>query len=210
MNNASIKNKLRKDMRAIRQAMDIREIDEKSEIICGRILSSEEYKNADIILAYMSAGGEVDLQVLIDAASSVGKSLFIPKVISKEEMRFYKYTGDFTKGSFGIKEPVNTSQEMLFDINKASAENKRILVLVPGVAFDVSGNRMGYGGGYYDRFLMDIDDSLYSVSRGETLVTKVGVGYDYQIVDEIPVEKYDVRMDMIVSEARIIIPSMVQ
>ena len=199
-----------KDMRAVRQAMDIREIDEKSEIICGRILSSEEYKNADIILAYMSAGGEVDLQVLIDAASSVGKSLFIPKVISKEEMRFYKYTGYFTKGSFGIKEPVNTSQEMLFDINKASAENKRILVLVPGVAFDVSGNRMGYGGGYYDRFLMDIDDSLYSVSRGETLVTKVGGGYDYQIVDEIPVEKYDVRMDMIVSEARIIIPSMVQ
>jgi 5-formyltetrahydrofolate cyclo-ligase len=146
LNNASIKNKLRKDMRAIRQAMDIREIDEKSEIICGRILSSEEYKNADIILAYMSAGGEVDLQVLIDAASSFGKSLFIPKVISKEEMRFYKYTGYFTKGSFGIKEPVNTSQEMLFDINKASAENKRILVLVPGVAFDVSGNRMGYGG----------------------------------------------------------------
>ena len=210
MNNASIKNKLRKDMRAIRQAMDIREIDEKSEIICGRILSSEEYKNADIILAYMSAGGEVDLQVLIDAASSVGKSLFIPKVISKEEMRFYKHTGDFTKGSFGIKEPVNTSQEMLFDINKASAENKRILVLVPGVAFDVSGNRMGYGGGYYDRFLMDIDGSLTSVSRGRMQVTKIGVSYDYQIVDEIPVEKYDVRMDMIVSEARIIIPSMVQ
>ena len=99
---------------------------------------------------------------------------------------------------------------MLFDIHKASDENKRILVLVPGVAFDVTGNRMGYGGGYYDRFLMDIDDSLNSVSRDETLVTKAGVGYDYQIVDEIPVEKYDVRMDMIVSEARIIIPSMVQ
>ena len=192
MNNASQKNELRKKIRAIRQGMDTREVAERSEIICGRILSSEEYKNADIILAYMSAGGEVDLQGLIDAALSQGKSLFIPKVISKEEMRFYKYTGDFTKGSFDIKEPINTSKEMLFDIHKASDENKRILVLVPGVAFDVTGNRMGYGGGYYDTYLK------------RTAAKRIGVAFSIQET-QIPLfEDHDEQLDLIVTEKGII------
>ena len=210
MNNISLKNELRKKIRSLRLDMDSHEVSEKSEIICGRIKSVAEYKEADVILAYMSAGGEVDLQELIEDAERYGKTVYIPKVISKEEMRFYRYTGDFTKGSFGISEPANTGEEMLFDIHRGDTENRRILVMVPGVAFDKNGNRMGYGGGYYDRFLMDIDGSLTSVSIGRMQVTKIGVSYDYQIVDEIPVEKHDVRMDMIISEARIIIPSMVQ
>ena len=184
-------------MKDIRGSLTETELTEYSHSICETVRGLRAYEEADIVLAYMSIGSEVRVQELINSARADGKRVYIPKVISKKEMRFYLYDGKFTKGSFGIKEPKNTSDMKMYDaeLEHLLGENRRTLVIVPALAFDIEKNRLGYGGGYYDRFFEKVEG--YPVSF-------VAVGFDCQIIDSIPTEPNDKKPEMIVTENRII------
>ena len=191
------KSELRKTMKGIRNDLSENQIVEYSHSICETIRGLRSYAEADMILAYMSTGSEVRLQELINAAGADGKRVYIPKVINKKEMRFYLYDGKFTKGSFGIKEPKNTSDMKMYDaeLEHLLGENRKTLVIMPAVAFDIDRNRLGYGGGYYDRFVEKVEGYP---------VTFVAAGYDCQIIDSIPTEPCDKKPEMIITEHRII------
>ena len=146
------------------------------------------YRNSEVILAYMSANHEVDMSYLMVKAIEDGKRVYIPKVESEGNMRFYLYDGNFVVGSFGIKEPLSK-----VPFNEEEMLTEGVLMIVPGVAFDIKRNRLGHGGGYYDRFL-----------NRDGKVFKMAVGYDFQILDDIPVFEHDKKMDTIVTEKRII------
>ena len=185
------KRELRKKIIALRSEMQSEEAHFLSNQICEIIQSLNEYKQAENILAYMSINNEVELKGLIDNALKSGKKVYIPKVISKTEMKFYQYDGSFTEGSFGILEPKTCKEETLFSYK----DNSKTLVIIPGVAFDSDRNRLGYGGGFYDSFLGGLKGAG---------ISKVAVAYELQIVDEVPSEQHDLKPDANVTEKRII------
>ena len=182
------KKNIRQDIISKRKALDDIETAAKSFEICKQIMSMNIYRNSEVILAYMSANHEVDMSYLMVKAIEDGKRVYIPKVESEGNMRFYLYDGNFVVGSFGIKEPLSK-----VPFNEEEMLTEGVLMIVPGVAFDIKRNRLGHGGGYYDRFL-----------NRDGKVFKMAVGYDFQILDDIPVFEHDKKMDTIVTEKRII------
>ena len=188
---------MRQKLQNIRKNMTETEVYIKSEQICDAILGLDEYEESDIILAYMSQGNEVNLMEVIRQAVKDRKRVFIPKVEDKKTMEFYIYDGKTIIGSYGIREPANTGEKTLYDpeLERMLDKNRKTLILIPGVGYDQKKNRIGQGGGYYDRYLERLEGYL---------VHKVAVGYEFQIVDSIPIDKYDITPDLIVTEERII------
>ena len=195
------KESLRKEIISQRNKLSEEEIANNSKAICQTIYTLDEYKEADIILAYMSFGSEASLKELITKSKKAGKKVYIPKITNKSpnkrEMKFYLHDGRFTKGAFGIQEPKNTSDMKMYDaeLEYMLDKNRKTLVIMPAVAFDIYRDRLGYGGGYYDRFLASVKDYP---------ITFIAVGFDCQIVDRVPAEEYDQRPAKIITEKRII------
>ena len=179
-----VKKEIRKRVIDARLQLSAAFTGEASAEICSRIMQLPDYKNADVILAYYSTRNEVGLSVLLESAINEGKKVYLPKVISKTEMCFYRYESfnDIAPGYFGIMEPVSSEK---YDMKEKG------LMIMPGVAFDNEGNRLGYGGGYYDRFLLHLEEG--------TLAT-VMAAYSMQRVDSIPTEATDIKPDKIISE----------
>ena len=134
------------------------------------------------IVAYYSLPDEVDTHGFIDQLIAEGKTVYLPKVISDEGMVLCRYTGaeSLRKGAFGIMEPVG--EEM-------PAHETIDVVLVPGMAFDGEGNRLGRGKGYYDRFLKTLNNPRPKL---------IGVCFDFQKTDVVPTEPTDVKVDVVV------------
>ncbi len=175
------KNVLRKQVLDIRKGLSDEEIIERSRQIVLNIISSSEYKNAECIYAYMPVRGEVDVTSLIEAAWRAGKRVAVPKVIDRDLIFYYiKSFGELDTGSFGIREPKDGLEEAL-------CENA--LLIIPGVAFDKSGHRIGYGGGFYDRYL--------EMHTGHFIMAPA---YDFQVKEVIATEEHDIVVDMVVSE----------
>lgn len=150
-------------------------------IICEKILSLSEYEKAGSIMLYMSHGGEVLTDGIISRAIRAGKKLFAPRVREGEYMDAVALGDSFTKGAFGILEPSGG-----YIANPAEID----LVLVPGLAFDQECWRIGFGKGYYDRFLI------------QTAAPKIGLAFDYQIVPTVFPMGHDVPMDKVVTESK--------
>ena len=138
--------------------------------------------DANIIVAYYSLPDEVDTHNLINDLLAAGKKVYLPRVISDSQMVLCRYTGadSLSEGAFGIMEPVGEPMP---------ADEVIDVVLVPGMAFDAQGNRLGRGKGYYDRFL-----SALSNPRPRL----IGVCFDFQKVDVVPTEPNDIRVDIVV------------
>lgn len=136
----------------------------------------------ETIVAYYSLPDEVDTHDFIDWLIAEGKTVYLPKVISDEDMVLCRYTGaeSLCEGAFGIMEPVG---------EELPADEAIDVVLVPGMAFDSEGNRLGRGKGYYDRFL-----KLLTNPRPKL----IGVCFDFQKVDMVPTEPTDVKVDVVV------------
>lgn len=145
------------------------------------------YTEARIVALYSSIGGEVETGEVLEAARKEGKIVLFP-VVCGDHLRFVKIadTGKMIKGAFGIAEPCITGE--------AYAPDAADLVVVPGVAFDRTGKRIGFGKGYYDRALHHLEGS------GKL----VGFCYDFQLVDEIVAEPHDVAVDVIITEKRVV------
>jgi 5-formyltetrahydrofolate cyclo-ligase len=174
---------LRKKFLAARAALAPDEVEEKSRKIMGVLFSLEELLKAQAVMFYVDARNEVKTKDAITWALNAGKRVAVPKVTGVRRLAAVeiKSLEELSPGCFGILEPVRDD-----GISPAEID----LVIVPGVAFDKSGYRLGYGAGYYDNFL--------PLLRPE--VKKVAVAFEMQVVDRIPAERHDVRMDMIITE----------
>ena len=172
------KKQLRSEIRARKRAMTEAEIVEKSRILTEKFLATDFYRNARTVYGYLPYNQEVRTVPLLEQAIRDGKQVAVPKVYG-EEMKFI-LMDDLTeveKGYAGIPEPV---------ADGPVAEDKTALVLMPGLAFDPQGHRIGYGGGFYDKFLAAEPDH-----------PTVAMCYDFQLVEDIPTEDYDIPVDCV-------------
>jgi 5-formyltetrahydrofolate cyclo-ligase len=175
-----------------RGLLSVREVYEKSTAITKRLCSLVQYANAGVVMAYMSFRNEVSTDAFIDRCISDGKRVIIPKVrrIPEPALLLYEIKDpklDVVKGFMGIPEPEASRLER---VDPAEID----IAVIPGVAFDENKNRLGYGAGYYDRFLPAL--------RPDCL--KVGIAYEMQMTDNVFAEAHDIPMDMVITEERII------
>lgn len=182
------KSNLRVQYKKIRESIEDRKI--KSSEITKKIIQSEFYKESKVVALYSSLLAEVDTASLIIKSLSEKKIVVLPKVVNKEELEFYsisKLEELEGKGTFGIKEPL-AKVENFIDKDKID------LMIVPGVCFDRNKNRVGFGKGFYDRYL----------THGENII-KVGICFDEQVLQNgfISTDEYDVKMDMIITDKEI-------
>ncbi|MBQ1682370.1 MAG: 5-formyltetrahydrofolate cyclo-ligase [Agathobacter sp.] len=172
----------------MRKSMSETECQNKSESICTYIQSMPEYHNANCILLYHAINHEVDLKSLFHQALKDQKQIYYPKTTATD-LLFYRITdiNEMRPGYFGIMEPDETT-ELLHQSNC----NGKMLIIVPGVAFSEKGHRIGYGKGYYDRFLKDFDG------------ISVGVGYHFQLESDFETSELDIPLHFFVSELGIV------
>ena len=188
------KQTLRKEILNKRKNLSKEEIKNTSELLCKKIINHPKYKEANIILAYMAQDGEIELNTLINDAINNNKKVYIPKVLGKHNMEFYRYTNndDLEISNFGILEPKEKEPLQI-------SETDQIFVIVPGVAFDKSGNRIGYGGGFYDTYLSNLLDKYNNKSTKAKITDKTTSSiytlapcYNFQLIDFIKSEDFDI------------------
>lgn len=185
------KKAIRKEVTEKKKQMAEAEIVSLSEELKDRFCSLEEYRNASVIYAYMSYNQEVRTTPIIEQAWKDGKKVAVPKTYNKEYMEFVYIDSfcDIVPGYMDIPEPkdeISTKEAGRI----ADAEN--VLILMPGLAFDKTCNRIGYGGGFYDKYLS---------GHPKTAFTKVALCFDFQIYDRLEVEAHDEKMDLVVSNS---------
>lgn len=162
----------------------------KSRRIKKRLFSLKEFKEAHTILFYYSKGSEVKTKEMMEEALRKGKRVLLPRVRRREIYlgEIKDLEKDVEKGSFGILEPKEASKK---------ATPKGIdLVILPGIAFDLKGRRVGYGLGYYDRFLRKIPKRI----------PLIGLAYNFQVVKNISGKKHDRKVSKVITETRILQP----
>jgi 5-formyltetrahydrofolate cyclo-ligase len=162
----------------------------KDLLIKEKLLSLTEVQQAEVIFFFASFRSEVSTFRQIEEALALGKKVLLPSVDKQNrELRLYeiKDLSEVSPGFMGIPEP-KVPEERERDINDAQ------LVIMPGAAFDSSGNRLGYGGGYYDKLL----------SRLRRKIPLIALAYEEQLVDSLPVEPHDMRVHVIVTDKRVI------
>ena len=169
-------------------------VDEYSMKIHEKLYQLEEFVKCNMLFTYISIGTEVDTHKIIRKALQMNKHVYVPRVENKE-LNFYRIDGidSLIRSSFGILEP-DASIDQKY-ASSLSGYDKRLLLL-PGLAFDKAGNRIGYGAGYYDRYL-----GRYSHNEWVT----VALAYDFQLTDDIQADIYDVPADYIITPDEYII-----
>ncbi len=175
------KKEIREQILKKRQALSLEEWKEKSLTIAKQIFLHPAFREETYIFAYLPIRGEVNTLPVLEEAWRQGKKTAVPKVISETEMEFYEITSlaDLSPGKFGILEPVTEKR----------AETKKALILMPGAAFDRSCARIGYGGGYYDRYL-----------KKHPQMHTAALAFDLQLVEEITAESHDIKPEYLVTE----------
>lgn len=185
------KEEIRDELIQRRESMGQDQWIKNSRAITKKILKSKIYNKADKLLVYADFRNEVETMTIIEEALIEGKDVYLPKVLEGFEearMEFYKVNSTFelVNGYMGINEPTASNDKAF---TYAFNPQDKILMLVPGVAFDKKGNRLGYGKGYYDNYLAD-----------KPSILKVGICFSLQIVDDLPADDKDVKLDYLISE----------
>ena len=175
------KKDIRKRVFAKRKELSMEALDQKSQLICEKIMEMDAFVNASSVYVYMDCKGEVSTKPLIEAAWKMGKKVAAPKVHG-EEMTYYYISSydDVAPGYYDIPEPVTSIE----------AEEEDALLIVPGVGFDAKRHRCGYGKGFYDRYLSK-----------NTEHTTIAVAFEFQIMDEVPSDVHDVLPQYLVTES---------
>lgn len=174
------KTEIRKALKKQRDAISNDDRLAASNAVNEKLFNMTCWKEAKSVFTFVSYNNEIDTYSIMKQALAEKKRLFVPKV-DGQDMFFFEITDiekDLKPGAYGIMEPNTLGQ----DISRAG------LMIVPGLAFDNNKNRLGYGGGFYDRYL----------SFPNIHVT-VAIGFDFQIIDEVPCEATDIKMDYIVT-----------
>lgn len=173
------KQELRQAIRARKRAMTEEDILRRSEILAEKFTRSNAYRAAKTIYGYLPYNQEVRTVPMLRRALEEGKRVAVPKVYG-DDMKFI-YLDDLSqvaKGYAGIPEPV---------ADGPVAQDETALVLMPGLAFDQAGHRIGYGGGFYDKFL-----------AREPHHPTVALCYDFQVMDRLETEEFDIPVDLVI------------
>lgn len=180
----TIRQQLREEMNTKRKALAPEEVKQFSEAICNKLQELIGVQNARTIMGFSSFGNEVQLMPWLESMAHE-KQILLPRVEKDGLMVAVPFTGwdNVQRGPFGIKEPIGEP----FDMKKID------VVIVPGLVYDYKGYRLGYGKGYYDRFLKELQELRPDVFL-------CGVCYDFQIVDTIHPHEKDVPVHWIVTE----------
>ncbi|MFR3359405.1 MAG: 5-formyltetrahydrofolate cyclo-ligase [Eubacterium sp.] len=193
------KEKVRKKAVETRDSIDEESRQQKSEEIAKKILEADWFKEADIVLSYHAFRSEVEVDALNRAVLTQGKKLYLPKTYVKEkQIRFFEITdlSKLKRGYQKIWEP--TGEEPEFSFETVKEEQKKVLMIMPGTAYDARGYRYGYGGGYYDRYL-NAHEAEWKMIDFMT----VFAAFSEQKMILIPGERCDVKPDVIVTEKEI-------
>lgn len=179
------KNKLRAAFKQLRKQIPQTEKVARDRKICAHFLALASYRYADTLLLYYPRSDEIDTRPIIEDALKSGKKVALPRCREGGQMDFHFITdlSELTEGKFSIPEPPESCPR--FDKQSIC---KSVLIIVPGLAFDRKGYRLGYGKGYYDRYLSDIT------------IQSVGFAYTACITDHLPRGRYDLPVDLIVTE----------
>ncbi|MBO5837394.1 MAG: 5-formyltetrahydrofolate cyclo-ligase [Oscillospiraceae bacterium] len=172
------KKELRRKIREMKRAMTAAQIEIASKKLGQMFLTSAQYQKAKTLYGYLPYNQEVRTEPILEQALQDGKRIAVPKIFG-DEMRFI-YLDDLSQvevGYCGIPEPVNDGPE---------ADDETALVLMPGIAFDKEGHRIGYGGGFYDKFLAKEPDH-----------PTVALCYDFQMVEFLETEEFDIPVDQV-------------
>lgn len=172
------KKALREQIRAAKRGMTLQQIEDASQDLCRQFLQTDAYRIAQTIYGYLPYNQEVRTVPLLEQALRDGKKVAVPKVYG-DEMQFI-YMTDLSaveKGYAGIPEPI---------ADEPIANDPHALVLMPGLAFDPQGHRIGYGGGFYDKFL-----------HREPEHPTVALCYGFQMVDHLETEDHDIPVDVV-------------
>ncbi len=191
------KQQIRGEIRERRKAMSETEWREKSHRICETIRQMPVYRQAQVIYAYLAKQGEVLLDELILDALEAGKRVAVPKVFGTE-MEFFviRDLEDVEIGCMGIREPL--SRQTVAEAGQSGSQELveqtwPHLMLLPAVAVDEQRHRVGYGGGYYDKYL-----------EKHPVLEKLAVAFEFQVYPQVPVEEFDVPLDRVVTEERVL------
>ncbi len=176
-------------MLGLRKALSAAEAEAMSRVIQRTFMASREFAEAKIIALYAAVHNEVDTTKVLMQAIAGGTLVLLPAVRG-DELHFRQISGlaSLRRGTFGILEPDSSCP--------VRVPQEADVIVVPGVAFDLAGRRIGYGKGFYDRLLHTLEGT------GKL----VGFSYELQLVEDISAEPHDVNMDMIVTEKRVVRP----
>ncbi len=175
-------------MRAVRAALPESACETRSNEIATRVLALEEVRRASTVLSFASIRNEARTGPLNDALRAQAKRIAFPRVVDEGlELHLVESTAELVDGAFGVPEPPGTAPR----IEPSDVD----FALVPALAVDPRGYRIGYGGGYYDRLLPLMTQALACV-----------LAYDFQLVAEVPNLPFDVAADLVVTDARVIRP----
>ena len=175
---AMTKNDLRQWVRERKRQFSREELDRFSLEVSRQVLAHESWLHASVVLLYNSLPDEVDTHLLIQAALEAGKQVLLPVVVG-DELELRLYSGQVRQGAFGILEPEG---DAFLDFSAID------LAIVPGMAFDASGRRLGRGRGYYDRLLVRLPQ-----------VTTLGICFPFQLVDAVPAAPHDISVSEVIS-----------
>jgi 5-formyltetrahydrofolate cyclo-ligase len=166
-------------MLKMRNKLNSQEVTKRSKTIQEHVINTEEFQRAEVVGAYFAIDSEVMTELIIGRAKMLGKKIALPRV-EGYKIAFYELqlTNTLVKGRFGIMEP--PPYEPMDKID---------MLVVPGIAFDKKGNRVGYGKGFYDRLLANKRTKF-----------SIGLAYSFQLVENLPYDLYDKRLDAIASE----------
>ena len=181
-----IKHELRKRMRAVRDALPIASCEARSNEIARRVVALDRFRSAETVVAFASIRREVRTQALIDAAFADGRRVVLPRVVGEGlALHLIEPDTELVEGAFGVPEPPSTTPEV--------GPDRVEFALVPALAVDPQGYRIGYGGGFYDRLLPRLGRA-YSCA----------LAFDFQLIAEVPALPIDVPVDAVVTDARVI------
>lgn len=182
----NLKNELRKQFIEKRKSITDEDRSLQNTKIFKSIIEYPFYLNSQTVFTYVSMKDEVDTHAIIKHAIANNKKVAVPKVYSNGYMKFFyiKSFNELKPSTMNILEPD--------DSNEVAIPNNQAIINVPGLVFDHSFNRIGFGGGYYDRYLVAYE-----------MIHKVGLAYDFQITSDIPHDDYDISLNAIISSSKI-------
>ena len=172
----------RKEVKLKRKAQI--EIKEKLDAsIYNKVISLDQYKTCDSIFIYLDYNYEVDTRNIIENAIKHNKKVYLPRIENKKMITVPIYDlNNLVKSNFNILEPIGNEEKI----------RDNTLIIMPGVAFSEKGERIGYGGGFYDRFLNNKNN------------VRIALAYECQIYKDLPTEEHDIKVPIIITEKRII------
>lgn len=178
------KRQLRDEMKKKRNNMNRTEKERMDKCIEEKFFNSELFRDSNSIFIYASMSEEVNTWGILNRCLKDGKRVYVPKVHNEtrtmKALRIKSTLELNESGCFGILEPTFGGEELIGDTD---------IILIPGLAFDIKGGRLGYGGGFYDKFLKE-----HKVGK------RISLCYDFQIVEHIPMEEFDETVEYIITE----------